>query len=94
MVYCVRGLARSAANGLAFRFDLADEQPLMQALFLLFLAVSGFALLRVLERRKAPLRLALGLPLRPTSGEEWATGAAIGWGLAIASILPMFMARA
>jgi membrane protease YdiL (CAAX protease family) len=92
--YCARGLAQSAASGLAFRFDLADEQPLMQALFLLFLAVSGFALLRVLERRKAPLRLALGLPLRPTSGEEWATGAAIGWGLAIASILPMFMARA
>jgi membrane protease YdiL (CAAX protease family) len=91
--YCARALATSAASGLALRFGLGDEQPLMQALFLLFLVVSGLALLRAVERRKAPLRLTLGLPRRATSREEWATGAAIGWGLAIASILPMLLAR-
>jgi membrane protease YdiL (CAAX protease family) len=90
---CARGLATSAASGLALRFDLADEQSLMQALFLLFLVVCGLALLRAVERRKAPLRLTLGLPRRATSREEWAIGAAIGWGLAVASILPMLLAR-
>jgi membrane protease YdiL (CAAX protease family) len=65
----------------------------MQALFVLFLVVSGLALLRAVERSKAPLSLTLGLPRRATSREEWATGAAIGWGLAIASILPMLLAR-
>ena len=65
----------------------------MQALFLLFLVVCGFALLRVIERRKAPLSLTLGLPRRGTARTEWATGAAIGWGLAIASVVPMMLTR-
>lgn len=92
--YCARALAGSAASGLAVRFDLGDLQPLMEALFRLFLVVLGIALLRSIERRKAPLRLTLGLPRRTTSREEWATGAALGWGLAVASILPMVLGRA
>lgn len=90
---CARILADSASIGLAQRFDLGDFQPLMQALFLLFLVVCGFALLRVIERRKAPLSLTLGLPRRGTARTEWATGAAIGWGLAIASVVPMMLTR-
>jgi hypothetical protein len=86
---CCRMLSDSAANGIAQRFDLGDEQALLAALFLLFLLVCGFALLRSIERRRAPLRLALGLPRRKTTGEEWATGAAIGWGIAVAVVLPM-----
>ncbi len=86
-------LADSASIGLAQRFDLGDFQPLMQALFLLFLVVCGFALLRSIERRIAPLRLTLGFPKRATSREEWATGAAIGWGLAICSVVPMVLTR-
>jgi uncharacterized protein len=90
---CARVLSASAANGLALRFDLTDTQSLIEALCLLFLVVCGFSLLRVIERRRAPLRLTLGLPRRATSGQEWATGAAIGWGLAVASVLPMALAR-
>jgi hypothetical protein len=37
--------------------------------------------------------MTLGLPRRATSETEWATGAAIGWGLAIAAVLPMALGR-
>jgi uncharacterized protein len=90
---CSRILAESAANGIAQRFDLNDQQPLLAATFLLFLLVCGFAVLRLIERRRAPLRLSLGLPRRSTSREEWATGAAIGWGLAALTVLPLALMR-
>ena len=90
---CARVLSASASNGLTLRFDLTDTQPLVEALCLLFLLVCGFSLLSVIEHRRAPFGLTLGLPRRATSGQEWATGAAIGWGLAVASVLPMALAR-
>jgi membrane protease YdiL (CAAX protease family) len=90
---CARVLSESAARGIAVRFDLGDEQTLVGALLVLFLVVCGFALLRAIERRKAPLRLTLGLPKRSTSREEWATGAMIGWGVAVACVLPMALGR-
>jgi uncharacterized protein len=90
---CARLVASSASNGLALRFDLGDFEPLMEALFLLCLLVCGLALLRAIEQRRAPLRLTLGLPRRSTSRAEWATGAAIGWGLAVATVLPMALTR-
>ncbi len=88
-----RAIAISAADGLALRFDLSDTQPLLQAVLLLFLAVLGVAALRGIERRSSPLRAVLGLPKRATAGEEWRMGAAIGWGIAVASVLPMALAR-
>jgi hypothetical protein len=91
--FCARALATSAADGLTYRFDLGDFQPLIETMLLLSMVVVGLAFLRAIERRRAPLRLVLGLPRRKTSREEWATGAAIGWGLAVASILPMALAR-
>jgi membrane protease YdiL (CAAX protease family) len=90
---CACTVANSAANGLTFRFDLPEFQPLIDSILLLFLIVIGLAMLRAIEQRRAPLRIALGLPKRATSGAEWATGAAIGWGLAVASVLPMALAR-
>ncbi len=90
---CAQALSASAANGLALRFDLFDTQPLLQAVLLLFLVVVGLAALRWMEGRPAPLRVALGLPVRATSREEWTTGAAMGWALAVASVLPMAQAR-
>jgi uncharacterized protein len=90
---CARMLSESAANGIAQRFDLGDFQPLVDALFLLFLIICGFALLRAIERRRAPLRMVLGFPQRSTSRTEWATGAATGWALAVASVVPMALAR-
>lgn len=89
---CARQLASSASSGLALRFDLGDYEPLMEALFLLFLLVCGLALLRSIEQRRAPLRLLLGFPRRSTWRAEWATGAAIGWGLAVGTVVPMAVA--
>jgi membrane protease YdiL (CAAX protease family) len=74
-------------------FDLGDWRPSIEAALLLLLLVCGLALLRRIERRLAPLRVTLGLPRRATSRAEWATGAAIGWGIAVASVLPMALAR-
>ena len=90
---CAQALSASAAGVLDMRFDLGDARPLVEASLLLFLLVCGLALLRAIERRRAPLRQTLGLPRRATSREEWATGAAIGWGLAVAVVLPMALAR-
>jgi hypothetical protein len=92
--FCAQALATSAARGLASRFYLGDPEPLIEAAFLIFLVVLGLALLRALERRLAPLRITLGLPKRATSRDEWATGAALGWGIAVASVLPMVLGRA
>lgn len=90
---CARALAASAAEGFAFRFGLADYQPLMQAVCLLFLVFSGLLFLRVLERGSVSPRAAFGLPQRLTSGTEWTTGAALGWGLSVASVLPAVLTR-
>jgi uncharacterized protein len=92
--YCARAIASSASSGLALRFDIGDVQPLLDATFRLFLVVLGVALLRSIEHRRAPLRLTLGLPRRSTARAEWGTGAAIGWGIAVFSILPMALGRA
>jgi len=92
--FCARAIAGSASRGLAMRFDLSDAQPLMQAALLVFLVAAGLALLRVIERRNEYLRAVIGLPKRATAGAEWGMGAAIGWGLAVASVLPMALARA
>jgi hypothetical protein len=90
---CARPLAQSAADVLDLRLGLGDLRPLVESLLLLLLVVFGLSLLRSIEHRRAPLRLTLGLPRRATSRAEWATGAAIGWGLAVASVLPMVLAR-
>lgn len=91
---CATAIAASASSGLDFRFGLGDLRLLVQALMLLFLVILGLALLRTIEHRRAPLPQALGLPRRPTAREEWGTGAALGWGLAVASVVPMVLGGA
>jgi hypothetical protein len=91
--FCAQVLAADAASIIEFRFYLGYALPLVEAILLLFFLVCGLALLRAIEHRRAPLRLRLGLPRRATSRAEWATGAAIGWGLAVAAVLPMAIAR-
>jgi len=91
--FCARQMALSATEGLAYRYNLGDEQRLLRAVLSLFLVAVGIALLRAIERRRAPLRIVLGLPRRKSSREEWAIGAAIGWGLAAASVVPMALGR-
>ena len=48
-------------------------------------------MLAAIERRKAPLRLILGLPRRRSARTEWAEGVAIGWAAAIACALPLLV---
>lgn len=90
---CARAVADSAATGLALRADLSDLQPVLRSVFLLFLVLLGLSVLRNLDRRYTPLSIVVGLPKRKTSAEEWGVGAAIGWGLAVASVLPLFLMR-
>ena len=92
--FCAQALATDAASVFDMHFDLGGARPLVEAALLLVLLVCGLALLRAIEGRRAPLRLTLGLPRRATWRTEWATGAAIGWGLAVAVVLPMALARA
>ena len=92
--FCAQALATDAAGVFDMHFDLGAARPLVEAALLLVLLVCGLALLRAIEGRRAPLRLTLGLPRRATWRTEWATGAAIGWGLAVAVVLPMALARA
>jgi hypothetical protein len=90
---CARPLAQNAADVLDLRLGLGDLRPLAESVLLLLLVVFGIAVLRSIEHRRAPLRLTLGLPRRATSRAEWATGAAIGWGLAVGAVLPMALTR-
>ena len=82
-------LARSAARGIVVRLNLSDFDTLLESVFVLFLVVMGVALLSAVERRKAPLRMTLGLPKRATAKDEWGTGLAIGWGVALVSVVAM-----
>ncbi len=84
--------AARAARGLTLRFQLSDEFLLLDALFLVLLLGAGFAMLQSVVARNTPLRETLGLPRRPTARAEWATGAAIGWGTILLSVLPMALA--
>jgi hypothetical protein len=90
---CAQALSASTAGVLELNFDLGDWSPLIEAALLLLLLVCGLALLRRIEHSLAPLRVTLGVPRRATSRAEWGTGAAIGWGLGVAAVLPMALAR-
>ena len=87
-----RLLSANSARGITNRLNLDWATPLLAALFLLFLLAVGYSLLDIISRRPASARQALGLPRRPTSLREWLTGAAIGWGIVVLTVLPMMLA--
>ena len=91
-ILCSQTVAGHAAQGIAFRFDLLPERPLLAALFFLFLLGLGFSMLQAIFRRQARLGDVLGLPSRPTARSEWILGAAIGWGSMILAVIPMALA--
>jgi len=91
-ILCSQALAAHAAQGIALRFFLLPERPLLGAVFFLFLLAVGFSMLQALSRQSADLRSVLGLPRRRTSGREWTLGAAIGWGCVVLAVLPMALA--
>jgi membrane protease YdiL (CAAX protease family) len=84
-------IGERAAHGLAVRFGLSSLQGLLANCFLLFLAVLGFRVLDGMATRGAFLRDALPLPRRASAGQEWGTGAAIGWGICLAAVLPLLV---
>ena len=86
-------LAGRAARGLTNRFNFEEGRPLLSAVFLIFLLLVGFTLLESFSRAgRSTFRSIMGLPKRPTSLREWALGGAIGWGVAVAAVLPMALA--
>jgi uncharacterized protein len=88
-----RIIAGRSANGITQRFNLEPGQQLLAALFLLFLLAVGFSLLNTIARQHDSLRGVLGLPDRPTARTEWLQGAALGWGMAILTVLPLVLSR-
>lgn len=95
-----RDVAVRAADGLSIRFNLSIFNDLIQQAFLLFFLLWGFATLRwIFNQSSAPygnkqltgIRDANALPTRATSKEEWLRGAAVGWGMVLAALLPMVL---
>jgi membrane protease YdiL (CAAX protease family) len=89
--FCAKALAASAATGIGSQIDLGMCTGVLRGAFEVFLVVVGVGLLSAIERRRAPLRLSLGLPSRGSARTEWAEGVALGWGAAIVCVLPLLL---
>src|SRR6201996_2429418 len=85
--YIAQSVSVHAAHGLA-----NDAwAPLVERSILLFLLVLGFAAMgRAFNRQREPIR-DMGLALRPGWRREFGLGAALGWGMLLASILPLVL---
>jgi uncharacterized protein len=85
--YLAQSISVHAANGLASGVWI----PVIERSVLLFLLVIGYgAMGRVLNRQREPVR-DMGLVFRPAWQREFGLGAALGWGMLVASILPMVL---
>jgi uncharacterized protein len=83
--FLARALAHRGAPGLASE----QWQPLTEQAILLFLLVLGYAAMGFwLDRQENPVG-AQGLPRRSGWPAEAGSGAAVGWALAVACVLPM-----
>jgi membrane protease YdiL (CAAX protease family) len=94
-IIAAQGLASRAARGLTIHFNLSIFSDLIQQAFFLFLLLWGFATIRwIATRTPEPaggIRATNALPARTTTREEWLRGAALGWALVLAAILPMML---
>jgi membrane protease YdiL (CAAX protease family) len=99
-IIAAQGLASRAARGLSIHFNLSIVSDVIQQAFFLFLLLVGFATLRwIATRSPTPdaysrlggIRATNSLPSRATTREEWLRGAALGWALVLAAILPMML---
>ena len=84
-------VAGRAAAGIGGRFGLVGGETLLSGCFLCFLLVVGFQVLDWIATRGRRAGEALGLPLRRGWAGEFGLGAAIGWGLALVSVLPVLL---
>ncbi len=83
--YFAESISVHAANGLAS----GAWVPLIERSVLLFLLVIGFAAMgRILNRQRQPIR-EMGLVFRSGWRREFGLGVALGWGMLLASILPL-----
>jgi membrane protease YdiL (CAAX protease family) len=84
-------LAGRSAEGIALRFGVGTFSPLLYTVFLLFLLWLGFRALDWVGARGRHAGEILPLPRRPSRAGEWGLGAAIGWGLSLAAVLPLLL---
>jgi membrane protease YdiL (CAAX protease family) len=84
-------ISARAAAGIATRFRLGMVESLLDWTFLLFLAVVGFRTLDWIATKGSYAAEALPLPARPGWPNEWGIGVAIGWGLCLATALPVLL---
>ena len=84
-------IAVRAAAGIAARFHLASFEALLGNAFLLFLAVIGFRSLDWIATRGQFAADTLPLPRRDGYLREWSVGAAVGWALCLAAVLPLLL---
>jgi membrane protease YdiL (CAAX protease family) len=85
-------LARTVAGHSAAGLASEAWTPLVEQAMVLFLIVLGFAAFGlVFDRQKHPVS-EQGLPLRPGWPREAGLGLAVGWGAAIACVLPLTVA--
>src|ERR1700722_11012831 len=85
--YLAQSISVHAANGLASGVWI----PVIERSILLFLLVIGYgAMARLLNHQSQPIR-GMGLVFRPGWQREFGLGAALGWGMLVASILPLVL---
>jgi uncharacterized protein len=84
-------IAARAAQGIADRLNLAVLDNLLEQAFFAFLLLWGFATLRWIATHTGDVRSTNALPKRPTMLQEWQRGAALGWAMLLAAILPMML---
>jgi membrane protease YdiL (CAAX protease family) len=88
-VFAAQTIAIIASRGLAAWFNLPDGRLLISSCIFLFLLALGFTVFQAISGRPRRLGDILGLPARPTAREEWAVGAALGWGAQVFTVLPI-----
>jgi uncharacterized protein len=85
--FLAQSISVHAANGLS----TGTWNPVIQRIILLFLLVLGYAAMaRTFNRQVRPIR-GMGLVFRSGWQREFGLGAALGWGMLVASILPMVL---
>jgi len=87
-----RVAADHGAQALVNRLNLPDWEPLLGECGFLLLLLGGFATLSWIATRVGGVRRTNALPKRATAVREWGLGAALGWGLLLAAVLPMMLA--
>ncbi len=84
-------LARSVARRAAFRLATDNWTPLIEQAILLLLLLAIFAAFgRLFDRESSPVS-AQGLPLRSGWMREIGLGLTVGWGAAIACVIPLVL---